>query len=105
MSPGRQSVCLAFSSPSLPRTKDVERQVRAYRGLARNHYPNLMPEILGRLLVLERGIILTEEDMAQILASRDERMRKQGETNARKRQLQDLDIPTLMGLILRRLGL
>lgn len=56
------------------------------------------------MLVLERGIILTEEDVAQIITDRDRRMRKLGAQSARA-QPDGLSISELVKLILRRLGL
>ncbi|GAB5429111.1 MAG: hypothetical protein Devi2KO_25700 [Devosia indica] len=57
------------------------------------------------MLLLEQGIILTKEDVAQIVRTRDFRMHKLGAQSARAQRLEQLSIAELVKLMLRRLGL
>lgn len=101
----RPNACLDFANPDLTRADQLDKRIRAYRQYARNHYPNLLPEVLSQIIMLERGIILSEEDVAQIITVRDTRVRKQADSAARTAQLDRLSTCELVRLIWRRLGL
>lgn len=96
---------MAFANPGLTRADQLNKQMGAYRQYARHHYPNLLPEVLSRMIMLERGLILTEQDVVDIITARDARIRKQSESAARTAQLDRLRTSELVRLILRRLGL
>lgn len=96
---------MAFAHPGLNRADQLDKRIGAYRQYARHHYPNLLPEVLSQMIRLERGIILTEQDVADIMTERDFRMRKQAESAARTAQLDRLSTSELVRLILCRLGL
>lgn len=96
---------MAFAHPGLTRADELDKRIGAYRQYARHHYPNLLPEILSQMIRLERGIILAEEDVVDIMTARDARMLKQAASGAHTAQLDRLRTSELVQLILRRLGL
>lgn len=61
--------------------------------------------MLSRVIVLERGVILSEEDVANILKARDKRFRKEAERALRTEEAEKLTIRELVSLLARRIGL
>jgi hypothetical protein len=92
---------LAFPAPTSPRPDAIDLQVRLHRQYGLEHYPNLRPEPLARLLRVEHGLILSDADVAAILRKRDERVRRSALADARIRAKP----PGVLRALLSRLGL
>lgn len=56
-------------------------------------------------MVLERGVILSQEDVANIFKARDKRIRKEAERAVRVEEAENLTVWDLVSLLRRRIGL